>query len=338
MEIKENYSLKKHNTFGVDVKAKLFCEAQNEEELWELYSNSKYDGIPKYVIGGGSNILFTQDYDGLIIKNNLKGKKIISEDENSVLIKVAAGEVWDNFVKYCVDNNYYGIENLSLIPGNVGAAPIQNIGAYGVEIKNVFNSLSGINLDKKEFEELGKAGCKFGYRDSIFKNEYRGKFIVTSVVLRLSKIKDLHLEYPSLKSSLQNIPQENITSRMVRKRVIAIRKSKLPDPKFLGNAGSFFKNPVVDYSKIEEIQKDYPDLPFYKFEDESYKIPAGWLIERCGWKGKRIGNVGCYEKQALIIVNYGGAEGKEILQFTNDIGISVKSKFDIELVSEVNII
>ncbi len=338
MNIKENHSLKNHNTFGVDVKAKFYCEINTEDELIELLSDSKYEALPKFIMGGGSNILFTKNYDGLIINNRIKGIKIVEEDENSAIIEASAGENWDDFVNYCVNHNLYGVENLSLIPGNVGAAPIQNIGAYGVELKDVFVSSRGIYLDNAEQEMIYLDQCKFGYRDSIFKNELRNRFVVTSILLKLGKQKHFNIKYPLLKSSLENIHPEEITLSMVRDKVIYVRKSKLPDPKVLGNAGSFFKNPIVTFDKIEEIQKKYSGLAFYELGNGNFKIPAGWLIEKCGWKGKKVGNVGCYENQALIIVNYGNAKPEEILKFSNDIVSSVHSEFRIELIPEVNII
>ncbi|MFA3782050.1 UDP-N-acetylmuramate dehydrogenase [Melioribacteraceae bacterium 4301-Me] len=338
MILKENYSLKDLNTFKVDVKAKLFCEINDEETLFELFCDSNYSGLAKYVIGGGSNILFTKDYDGLIVKNNLKGKKILEENGESILIEISAGEIWDDFVKYCTSMKYYGVENLSLIPGCVGAAPVQNIGAYGVELKDVFYSLRGIDLLRKQVRTLTTSECKFDYRDSIFKNEYKDKFIITSVTLRLSKLKKFSLDYPPLKESVKNINKHDITLQTVREKVISIRKNKLPDPNVLGNAGSFFKNPIVTYSQVEFIKKDFSDLPFYKFKDNYYKLPAAWLIEKCGWKGKRIGNVGCYEKQPLIIVNFGNATPAEILDLADKVALSVKKRFDVELLPEVNIV
>lgn len=337
MNIYQNYPLKHLNTFNIDVKAKYFYEIQSENELVEFIKANNQSNDKLLILGEGSNILFTRHYDGIILKYIEKGIQIVDENEKEIFIEAKAGELWDELVNYCVFNNYYGIENLSLIPGTVGAAPIQNIGAYGVELKEVVEYVVGYFLDNGNKQILSKDECLFNYRDSIFKNKLREKFIITSVVIRLSKEKKLNITYRALKDYFLDSEYENITLKDVRDAVIKIRKDKLPDPTKLGNAGSFFKNPTINYSQLLELQKKFPDIIFYKINDK-YKIYAGWLIEKCGYKGKRFGNVGTYEKQALVIVNYGNATGEEIKNFADTIKEEVLNSFGIKLEYEVNIV
>jgi len=337
--MQENISLKSYNTFGVDVHSKYFAEIRSVEELIETlrFSNSKK--LPLLFLGGGSNILLTKDFDGLAILLNLKG---ISEEiinENEVLVTANAGENWHQFVMYCLDKNYGGLENLSLFPGNVGTSPMQNIGAYGTEIKDVFESCKVLNLQNFEVEALNAEQCRFGYRDSIFKQEGKGKFVILEVTFRLSRINHkIDVEYGAIQSELEKMGIINPTIQDVSKAVISIRQSKLPDPKAIGNAGSFFKNPTIPLSQYQDLQKKFENIPGYPNGD-SVKVPAGWLIEQAGWKGKQIGNVASHQLQALVIINATGtATGKEIFDFSTMIIESVKEKFGIELEREVNIV
>lgn len=338
MIIHENFSLKKHNTFGIDAKAKYFAEVSDVPTLHEILNTPQFKNIPKLILGGGSNILFTKDYDGLVMNLSMKGINVVEENNNQVIIEASAGEVWDDFVSYCVSNKYYGVENLSLIPGSIGAAPVQNIGAYGVELQDMFVSLTGIMFDTCEEKTLSKSECKFGYRDSIFKNELKEKFVVTSVKLRLSKEKKFNLNYRAFQDFIKPELKDKLTIRDVRTLVKEIRKSKLPDPSKIGNAGSFFKNPEVNLEKLKQLQKIFPDIVHFLVEENKYKIPAGWLIEKCGFKGKRIGNAGTYRKQALVIINYGNATGEEIINFATRIQDAVLEKFGIKIIPEVNVI
>ncbi|MCK9279741.1 MAG: UDP-N-acetylmuramate dehydrogenase [Melioribacteraceae bacterium] len=334
MKIKENYSLQELNTFKIDVKSKYFIEIENESDLKEIVKEYKSKGEKILLLGGGSNILFTKDFDGLVVHLITKGIDIVSQDDDSVLIDCKAGEEWDEVVQFAVNNEYYGIENLSLIPGTIGAAPIQNIGAYGAELKDVFYSLDGFytaDLVEKSFS-LGES--EFGYRDSIFKSELKDKFIITSVKLRLSKEKNFKLNYRDL-ADLNKL-RKNITIKKVRDHIIKVRESKLPNPKVIGNAGSFYKNPEISAKQLTNLIDQNPDLPYFKSPDRKIKLPAGWLIEQCGWKGKREGDVASYHRQALIIINYGNATSQSILNFTQEIKDSVISKFGIELETEVN--
>lgn len=336
--VKENFSLRNSNTFKVDVTARYFAEIDSAEQIFELTARNEYQDIPKLILGEGSNILFTKDYDGLVIRLASKGIEIVDENNDFVFVNAQAGESWNDLVTYCVEKEFYGIENLSLIPGTVGAAPVQNIGAYGVELKNVFESLEGYNLVTHEKVRFNEMQCRFGYRNSIFKNELKDKFLITNVTLKLKKQKSFNLNYRAFQEFIHKKEITGITIKEVSDLVKRIRMSKLPDPSKLGNAGSFFKNPEVDKKKFTELKKSFGDLVFFKVDDHSYKIPAGWLIEKCGFKGKISGNVGTYGKQALVIINYGKADGKEIKNFSEQIVKAVHKKFGIELIPEVNII
>ena len=339
MKIHENFSLKNHNTFGVAVSAKCFVEVSSVEELIEAHQYAKTQSLQTLILGGGSNILFTKNFEGLVIQLNLKGisEEVISENE--VLVTAKSGENWHEFVQFCLGENYGGLENLSLIPGNVGTSPMQNIGAYGTEIKDTFVSCQVLNLETLELENFDAKKCNFGYRESIFKRAGKGKYIILEVTFKLTrKNHQIKTEYGAISSELKNLEIENPTIQEVSKAVITIRQSKLPDPKVIGNAGSFFKNPSISREQFLEVQEKYPEMPNYPNAD-LVKIPAGWLIEQCGWKGKQIGNVASHQLQALVIINATGkATGKEIFDFSTMIIESVKEKFGIELEREVNII
>ncbi|HVO74465.1 MAG TPA: UDP-N-acetylmuramate dehydrogenase [Ignavibacteriaceae bacterium] len=338
MKILEDYPLKDKNTFGIDVKAEWFFEFNSENELKEILSLDQFKSVPKLILGGGSNILFTKDFPGIVLKNSIPGIKIIKENGEFVLIEAGSGVIWHELVLYCVNRNFGGIENLSLIPGTVGAAPIQNIGAYGQELKDVFESLGGVFIDDRRYQTFTSEECRFGYRDSIFKNELKDKFIITKVILRLNKKPVLNLQYGAVKGELDKMNLKEITIKDVSDVICRIRRSKLPDPSEIGNAGSFFKNPEIPESKFESLKKELPEIIGYKIGNGKVKLAAGWLIEQCGWKGKRVGNTGAHAKQALVLVNYGNAGGNEILSFAERIKESVFRKFGINLKEEVNVI
>jgi len=334
----KNISLKNLNTFGVDVKSKYFVEIYSEEELKQALNSEKYSNYQKFILGGGSNILFTKNFDGIVIKNSIPGIKIISEGDKNIIIESGAGVVWDELVQYCVDRNYGGIENLSLIPGSVGAAPIQNIGAYGQELTNTLFELNGILIETGEEKIFNNSECKFSYRNSIFKNELKDKFIITFVKLKLAKNPQVNLTYNPVKEEAEKRHIQNPTIKDIRKIVIDIRKNKLPDPNEIGNAGSFFKNPVITLKKYDALKKVYSDLTYFPVDENNVKVSAARLIEICEWKGKRIGNVGTYDKQPLVIVNFGGASGAEVYAVAMKIKDDVNRVFGITLKNEVNII
>ena len=336
--IKENISLKKLNTFGIDAKTKFYAELNKDTEALEILHDSKYSSLPKFPLGGGSNVLFTHDYEGIILRLISKGINIIEDDSETALVEAESGEIWDDLVTYCVNNSLYGVENLTLIPGTVGAAPIQNIGAYGTELKDVFDSLTGVSMVNGEEKSFSNEQCRFGYRDSIFKHELKNNFLITKVRLRLSKQKKFNLNYRAFQDYLKKEDHDKITLKEVNNLVKRIRQSKLPDPMKIGNAGSFFKNPEIGKKKFAELKKRFSDLVFFKVENDNYKIPAGWLIEKCGFKGKKIGNVGTYKNQALVIVNFGDAKGEEVQNFAFKIQHAVFEKFGIEIIPEVNIL
>jgi UDP-N-acetylmuramate dehydrogenase len=340
MQVQENISLKPYNTFGIDAKARFFTTFSNTSQLEERLSAATLElPTPKcLILGGGSNILLTKDFDGLVLKNEIRGIEVVKEDAEHVYIKAGAGENWHQFVLYCVQNNYAGIENLSLIPGNVGASPMQNIGAYGVEIKEVFEELDAFHIQDKSVVKFSVSDCAFGYRESVFKNKYRGRFVITSVTYRLNKTPKFHTSYGAVQQELEKMGVQELSIQAVSQAVINIRSSKLPDPKEIGNAGSFFKNPQIVKEDFQQLKQLYPHIPSFPVDDLHTKVPAGWLIEQCGWKGYRNGDAGCYPKQALVLVNYGSASGKEIFDLSEAILQSVKSKFGIELEREVNII
>jgi len=335
-EIKENFPLKKYNTFGIDVKARYFSMCPSKDELIQSINKYKKEKLPLMILGGGSNVLFTQNFPGLIIQPALKGIEVINENSRVIQLKVGAGEDWDEFVEYCVEKGWGGVENLSFIPGNVGTCPIQNIGAYGVEVKDVITEVETLEIETLKTHRFKNADCHFGYRDSIFKRALKGKHIIMHVYFRLSKKSNFILDYGNLQNELSRF--DKISLQNIRQAVIDIRNAKLPKPEETGNAGSFFKNPVVDKKELEQLQLNHPEIPFYSFGDETVKIPAGWLIEQAGWKGKKMGNVGVHEKQALVLINLGHATGEEVVQLAHNIQQSVWEMFGIELEMEVNIV
>lgn len=337
MQVLKNYFLKELNTFGISAYARYFSEFHSTAEL-EVLINAADKQISTFILGGGSNILFTKGFDGYVLKNNIRGIEIIKEEENDVFIKVGAGVNWHHFVKFCVNNNYAGVENLSLIPGSAGASPMQNIGAYGVEIKDVFYELEAFHLNEKTIQKFTSADCEFGYRESVFKKKFKNQFVILNVTYRLKKNPVFNISYGAIEQELSKMNIQDLSVKAVSDAVINIRTSKLPDPKIIGNAGSFFKNPVIKHDQFLQVQKNHSAIPFYKQDDEQFKIPAGWLIEQCDWKGYRNGDAGCYEKQALVLVNYGNATGKQILELSKKIKESVLEKFGILLETEVNII
>jgi UDP-N-acetylmuramate dehydrogenase len=336
MAFSKNVSLKPYNTFGIDVKAKYFTFFSSEHELQQILQTLPAEENI-LILGGGSNILFTKDFDGVILLNAIKGIEIISEDKDCVYIRAGAGVNWHHFVMYCVEHNYGGIENLSLIPGNVGASPMQNIGAYGVEVKDVFYQLDAVCIATKEVKTFNKEDCRFGYRESVFKKELKSKYIITSVTYRLTKNPVFNISYGALQTELTMRNIYELSLKKISDAIIDIRRSKLPDPEVIFNAGSFFKNPVVDEIVVNKLKHHYPGMPFFSAEP-NYKIPAAWLIEQCGWKGFRKGDAGCYDKQPLVLVNYGKASGFELFELSDQIKESVFKKFQVELEREVNII
>ena len=343
MRIQTDVSLKPFNSFGVDAHGKYFVVLKSEDEVSVFFQSEEYHALqlanrPTLLLGGGSNLLFTKDFDGLVVKNEITGVRVLEENEEAVLVEVGGGGMWHDFVVTCIEHEWGGVENLSLIPGTVGAAPVQNIGAYGVELKDVFHSLRGWDMIEQCFVEFNKEECLFGYRSSIFKTKYKNNLLITSVVFKLSNHHHkLSLDYGAIENQLIEASITQPTIKDVSTAVIQIRKSKLPDPKEIGNAGSFFKNPVVDASQLAEIKRHFPDLSAHA-SGAGFKIAAAWLIEQAGWKGYREGDVGCHAKQALVLVNYGGASGNGILQLSKKIQDSVYSMFGIMLEPEVNIL
>lgn len=344
MQIRENFPLRPYHTFGIDVSARYFSRFENVDQLQELLSESLVQEHPKLVLGGGSNVLFTRNYDGVVLKNEINGVEVVKETDEDFLVRAGAGENWHRFVMHCVDKGYAGLENLSLIPGNVGASPMQNIGAYGVEVKDVFHELEAFHIHDKEIHTFTAADCRFGYRESVFKNKYRNQFVITSVTYRLRKTPVFHTEYGAIRQELENMGVSDLSIKAISQAVINIRSSKLPDPKDVGNAGSFFKNPTIPRQQFEDVQRQFPNIPSFPFDEERVKVPAGWLIEHSHpedaptWKGYRLGDAGCYPKQALVLVNYGSATGEEVYDLSEKILQTVKKKFGVELEREVNII
>ncbi|MDH5603334.1 MAG: UDP-N-acetylmuramate dehydrogenase [Cyclobacteriaceae bacterium] len=337
LTIQEALNVKEFNTFGIAVKARWFVSVRSVEEIRELIQTAVFLDHERLILGGGSNLLFTKDFDGVVIKVDIKGIQVVSEDEDHLLIRCGAGESWHGLVMYTVENGWSGLENLSLIPGSVGAAPVQNIGAYGVELKDNFVHLESLNLLTGEMQTFDKEACMFGYRDSVFKNELKGKQLITHVILRVNKKHKFHLSYGNVEQVLQERGIERPTVQSVSDAIVEIRRSKLPDPRQLGNAGSFFKNPLVTGEKYQRLKTVYDEMPGYNTGD-GYKIPAAWLIDQCGWKGKRQGAVGVHTNQPLVLVNYGNGTGKEIEELANAIRKGVLEKFEVDLVPEVNIL
>lgn len=338
MRIYENFVLTKHNTFGINVSSKYFVEIFSVKELQELVKSKEFLNSNILILGGGSNILFTKDYNGLIINNNIKGKKIISQNEEFINIQIGAGENWHELVMYCVDKGWGGIENLSLIPGNTGTAPMQNIGAYGVEIKETFVELEAYEISSGKIIKFNNSQCKFRYRESIFKNEKKNQFIILNITLKLHKKPQINIGYGDVINVLKSNSIDNPTIKDVSNAIISIRKLKLPNPKEIGNCGSFFKNPIIKISKLNIIQKKYPEIVNYPINNKEVKIAAGWLIDKAGWKGKTFKNYGVHKNQALVLVNYGNAKGNDLLELSEKIIVDIKQKFDINLEREVNII
>lgn len=336
MVIQENVSLLHFNTFGIEAKARRLVRVNSEDELRSVLSDPALRSDLRLVLGGGSNILFTRDVDGLVIHNDIDGISTTEHTDGDVLVTAGAGVVWHDLVMFCVQKGLGGIENMSLIPGRVGAAPMQNIGAYGVELKDVFHSLRAMRVADGSVRVFSGPECRFGYRESVFKHRLAGQFIITSVTLILNRSAKLNTSYGAIATELASMGVASPTMADVSRAVIRIRQSKLPDPAVLGNAGSFFKNPVVSHEKFEELRSRFPDIPSYPAPD-GVKLAAGWLIEQCGWKGKRVGNTGCHAQQALVIVNHGGATGHEIHQHSLNVVLSVTDRFGVELEREVNL-
>lgn len=338
MKIYKNYCLKPINTFRINCFAKRFFNLYTKEDVKKLIIHGEFKNDDKIILGGGSNILFTKETYNSVLHPQFRGIEVLYEDEKTVKIKIGAGEIWDRFVKYSVGKRWFGIENLAHIPGLVGAAPIQNIGAYGVELKNVFVSLRAINIETGELNEFSKNDCEFDYRTSIFKTRLKDKFLIYDICLRLFKSEHIDLSYQDLQSYFIDTPKDRINQKAVFNAVTNIRKNKLPDPNKLGNAGSFFKNPVISETEFSKLKKEFPDIIGYKQNNDSVKLAAGWLIEKLGYKGIREGDIGVHNKQALIIVNHGNAKGKDIFDFSERICQSVNSVFGVKLEREVNIL
>lgn len=337
MKIQENISLKPFTTFGIDKKAKFFTTVKTLDELKAALLAAKEKQLPVFILGGGSNILLTRDIEGLVIKLEIKGIHLVKEDGDLLWVEVGAGEMWHELVLHSIAQDWAGLENLSLIPGTVGASPMQNIGAYGVEIKDVFDSLQAMHRETLEIQSFDAEACQFGYRESVFKQTFKDQYVITSVTFRLSKTPNFHLEYGAIREVLAANGIDQPSIRAISDAVIQIRQSKLPDPKEIGNAGSFFKNPTIPKAQFDELKASYPSIPGYP-SAEGVKVAAGWLIEQTGWKGKRIGEVGVHAKQALVLVNYGGGTGEEIKKLSEQIQASVYDKFGVQLQAEVNFI
>ena len=342
MQIQENISLKPYNTFGIDVLAKSFASFKDAEELGELVTrNSKPATL---ILGGGSNVLFTKNFDGLVLKNEIKGITELHEDEEFVYVKAGTGENWHSFVLHCIQRNWAGVENLSLIPGNVGASPMQNIGAYGVEIDDVFWDLEAYHIKEKRLVTFTKNDCEFGYRESVFKKKYKNQFVILNVTYKLRKHPRFNTSYGAIEQELKRMGVKELSIKSISDAVISIRSSKLPDPAKIGNAGSFFKNPEINNVLFSKLKAEFPAIVGYPLTNDNVKLAAGWLIEQCGpqdsvsWKGFRLGDAGCHANQALVLVNYGNAKGDEIYNLSEEILQSVKEKFGVTLEREVNII
>ncbi len=336
--IRQNISLKNYNTFGIDVSAKLFGQFTNLEELQNIITDKNYQQEHLLILGGGSNILFTKNLDGLALHNQITGIDIVEEDDNSAVIVGGSGVVWHDFVLHVINLNLGGIENMSLIPGSLGASPMQNIGAYGVEVRDRFEWLEAYHIESGEIHRFNNAACEFGYRESIFKRSNKGQYIITKVALRLTKKHQLNTSYGAIEQELETLNITEPTIKDVSNAVIKIRESKLPDPKKIGNSGSFFKNPIIDNASFEDIKAKFPKIVSYPAGNGKMKIAAGWLIDQAGWKGRTIGNYGVHKNQALVLVNYGGSSGSDIYNLSEEIIQSIKEKYGIDLEREVNIL
>lgn len=337
MTILENVSLKKFNTFGVDVSARWFAEVHTEDDLRDVFADPRWKNVKRLVLGGGSNVLLTEDFDGLVVRINIRGLSYESAGDD-IYVTAGAGEVWNNLVSYCVDRGFAGIENLTLIPGSVGASPIQNIGAYGVEVKDVFQSCRAFEVDTLEIKQFSNADCKFGYRESVFKNELKGQYVITSVTYRLSANPNVNISYGAISQELKNRGIENPGIKDVSEVVAQIRVSKLPDPSTIGNAGSFFKNPIIEVEKFRQLESVFPDIVHFPAGNGTEKIAAGWMIEKLGWKGKIVGETGTWKNQALVLVNHGNSTGTAIYDLSSAIIADVEQHFGITLQREVNIL
>lgn len=338
MDLQENISLESLNTFHIAAKAHYYSRIKDLSTLQDLLANKSLHNLPKLILGGGSNLLFVKDFEGWVIQMALQGIEKVEEDNHHILLRVGGGVDWHQLVLYCLEREYAGLENLSLIPGTVGAAPIQNIGAYGVELSEVFEDLEALEISTGKIKKFSKEDCQFGYRDSVFKNRLQGKYIILYVTFRLSKEPNFRVNYGALQEVLTARKVEKLSIRIISEAVIYIRKNKLPDPNVIGNAGSFFKNPIINKDLADKISKEHSSLTTHIQPDGQVKIPAGWLIEQCGWKGYRRGAVGVHPRQALVLVNYGGATGQEVYQLAQEIQETVFKTFGIQLTPEVNII
>ncbi len=338
MLVQSNVSLRNLNTFGLDADARYYVNVRSTDELTALLRDPAWKDTPKFIIGGGSNILLTQNIDALVIHPDITGISVVEENEETVVLAVGAGEVWHDFVMYCVGKGYGGVENLSLIPGTVGAAPMQNIGAYGVEIKSVIESVEAVDIENGQKRIFSNADCAFGYRESIFKKALKHQFVITGATFKLSKKPVLNAAYGDVQKTLQEMGVENPTIRDISEAIMQIRRSKLPDPAEIGNAGSFFKNPEIPVAQFAQLRETFPEVPGYPVDAETVKVPAGWLIERAGWKGYREGQIGVHARQALVLVNYGGGTGAQIKALSEKIQESVAGQFGIRLHAEVNFI
>lgn len=334
--LRHNFDLTPYTTFGVPARCEGYVMVNTLEEMQEVCRSLKPEHAPPFVLGGGSNVLFISDFDGLVIHNRIGGIRQLSEDEDQVLLEVGAGENWHGFVRHCVLHRLGGVENLALIPGTVGAAPIQNIGAYGAELSQVFHSLVAVDIGSGKLREMRAEDCQFGYRDSVFKHQLKGKTIISLVRFRLSKNPVLNTAYGTINAELAQLKPPPYLPEDVANVVEGIRRAKLPDPLKLGNAGSFFKNPIVPTAQFAALRKEHPEIPSFPTGDDAVKVPAAWLIEQCGWKGRRVGNVGCHETQPLVIVNFGGATGPEVAQLAEAVQRDVEQRFGIRLEMEVN--
>jgi len=338
MDIQRDISLKELNTFGIDAKASYYGEFHSVAELQNLIADPDFQKMEKLILGGGSNLLFTRDFAGIVLRNRIMGKEILEQNDEFAYVRAGAGETWHDFVLFCIEHGFGGLENLSLIPGTVGAAPMQNIGAYGAEIKDTFAYLEAVNINDGNIQTFDKDACRFGYRESVFKKELKGQFIITSVAFRLNKKPQFNTSYGAIQTTLDEMGIKKLSIKAISDAVCHIRRSKLPNPAEIGNAGSFFKNPEIPENQYEALKAKFPEIPSYKTRPGMVKIPAGWLNEQCGWKGKVVGETGVHKNQALVLVNYGNASGSEVKKLSDDIRHSVREKFGIELEVEVNIV
>lgn len=338
MHVRENVSLQPYNTFGLSATARYFAEVDSAENLQILLQDPTYRALPRLILGGGSNVLLTGNFDGLVLRIVIPGIDVVGQDTRHVWLRVGAGVSWHELVTYTLRENYAGLENLSLIPGSVGASPMQNIGAYGVEIKDVFEELEAVDLETGTLRTVSHAECRFGYRESIFKHDWKGRYVIVSVTFRLDRVPTFHTGYGDIQKTLAEMGVTELSIQAVSEAVVRIRRSKLPDPADLGNAGSFFKNPEIPTVQFDALKARYPDLPGYPTSDTTVKVPAGWLIEQSGWKGKRLGDAGMHARQALVLVNYGGATGADLLAVARQVQDAVRAKFGIELSAEVNVV